>query len=461
MKKEFIRAIFGGPSTAREDYPTRLKEEIFAGIADAGINRVFGVVAGDEEETLTKSFEYCEKYNMKFYPTPTRVNDYVRVVTGKNGEKAFKDLTPEELAELDADFLTEIEGFSKNPSFGGIFFCDEKGYLAAEGIAHAKNIYNEKFGNYEFHSNFVSYAINDDIFWGGMGGVKPEELPFKLEGDLATTHENRFNFYDILITHLCEGAKREFMSQDMYPFERFCTVPRVTHKALFELNGYFNQKKRDYGSKFYNYMQLGQWVEGYQQMNFAEMALQMHVTAAYGSEGFAFFPGVFPLDFLYLPQTKASKDGKCGLYDIYGKKTIFCGWTKKLNEFFKQFEDDILSSELLGVDSYGTYKNGFTEDEIKDLLYNECIFRGDLPDMLRYDSNLTVESDNEVMVSTFERDGKKRYYLINLSTVYDNKVTVELPEGQYTVYGLDEVKETDHRITLEMGAGQGCYILEK
>ena len=81
--------------------------------------------------------------------------------------------------------------------------------------------------------------------------------------------------------------------------------------------------------------------------------------------------------------------------------------------------------------------------------------------MLRYESDVVVQCDNSLMVSTFEREGKKRYYLVNLSTIYGNKATLELPEGRYVAYSMNEVKETEHQIELEIEPGQGWYILEQ
>lgn len=464
MKRQFVQAIFCAPTGAYDDktYPSRLTDEVFENLKQAGINRIFGFGYDGRMATIEKTFELCEKYGIRYYPTPRVQGDYVRVVEGECGEKPYCEMSEAEKQDLDERFLEELQEMARHPAFGGVFFTDEAGYLSFEGIARAKKVFDRRYHDFEFHTNFYSYSINDAIFWGGMAGIAPERLPFQLTGDMEITFTNRFTYYDCLVEGLLSKANFEFVSQDKYPFEEFWpTVPTSVHVALFELSAYFNEKKKKYDNKFYNYMQVGQWFPAKREMTFAEMALQMNVTAAYGSDGFAYFPGCFPIDYVGEPEWEKSAYGGSSLIDLDGKPTIYCEWVTRLNQFFRQIEGDILSSELLGVSSYGNYQNGFNEEEIRDLLDNECIFRGELPDMLRYQSELEVESDNEVMVSAFERDGKKRYYLTNVSTVYPCNITVQWPEGKYEMIFQKEreIRTVQERFTLEPGCG--VYVIEQ
>lgn len=462
--KRFIQAIYCAPTGPDEErnLPDRVTDEVFTALAEAGINRIIGNVYDGREETRKRTAEYCEKYHMKYFPSPKTAEEYVRVVSKREGEKTFLELTEEEKLDLDNRFVAEVRKLSEYPAFGGIFLQDEAGYLSFEGIARAKKLFDKYFGEYEFHNNFFSYSINEGIFWGGMSGEAPEEVPFKLEGDLAITFENRFNFYDKLVEGLLSKAPFEFISQDKYPFESFWpTVPTAVHVALIELNAFFNQKKKKYGSKFYNYMQVGDWFDSdISQMSFAEMALQMHVTAAYGSDGFAYFTGCYPWDFLGVPNTERAKNGESALIDINGKKTKWCDCLIELNKFFTQIEDDVLSSKHLGVASYGVYRNGFSEEDLLNVDASECIYTGGLSEMLRYESDIEVESENEVLVSTFEREGKKRYYFVNMSSVYENNVLVKLPQGNYELFVENKHQNIEEQMQLTLQAGQGIYIVE-
>ena len=385
---------------------------------------------------------------------------------GKYVDFDWVDLTQEEKKNLDERFIKEVGEYVGYPAFAGVFFGDEAGYLSFGGVAHAKEVFTANFPSLEFHFNFFSYSINDAIFWGGMAGAvngEPKrEKPFELKGDTAITFANRFNFYDKLVEGLLSKAKFEFISQDKYPFEGFWKeVPTSVHVALFELNAFFAEKKRKYGCKFYNYMQAGQWMTGTprKHMTKGEAALQAHVTAAYGNDGFAYFPGCFPIDYTFNPDIKYSEEGAGGLIDMYGNKAEVYDWVKELNEFFALIEDDILLSELKGVTSYGEYYNGFTKDEIKDLPDSECIFTGELPKYFNYtDKGVNVRCENEVMMSVFEKDGKPRYYIVNLASAYKNKVKITLPAGAYEIIRKNEKYVSNENIELVLDDGEGIYI---
>lgn len=459
-KKEFIQAIFCAPTGKYDNlpYPSRLTDEVFKSLKEAGINRIFGFGYDIRKETQIKTLELCEKYGIKYLPTMECFGRYV--------DFGWVDLTQEEKKNLDERFIKEVGEYVGYPAFAGVFFGDEAGYLSFEGVAHAKKIFDENYPSLEFHFNFFSYSINDAIFWGGMAGAvngEPKrEKPFELKGDTAITFANRFNFYDKLVEGLLSKAKFEFISQDKYPFEGFWKeVTTSVHVALFELNAFFAEKKRKYGCKFYNYMQAGQWMTGTprKHMTKGEAALQAHVTAAYGNDGFAYFPGCFPIDYTFNPDMKYSEEGAGGLIDMYGNKAEVYDWVKELNEFFALIEDDILLSELKGVTSYGEYYNGFTKDEIKDLPDSECIFTGELPKYFNYtDKGVNVGCENEVMMSVFEKDGKPRYYIVNLASAYKNKVKITLPAGAYEIIRKNEKYVSNENIELVLDEGEGIYI---
>ena len=150
-----------------------------------------------------------------------------------------------------------------------------------------------------------------------------------------------------------------------------------------------------------------------------------------------------------------------GLLDMNGNKAEVYDWVKEVNEFFALIQDDILSSELKGVTSYGEYHNGFTEDEIKDLPDNECIFRGVLPNELRFvDDGVKVVSENEIMLSVFVRGEKRRYYAVNLSSVFKNKVKMTFPAGEYEVIRNTTRSLSDGMVELTLNEGEGIYIKE-
>lgn len=458
MREKFIRAAFCPPTGAWEgNLPSRLTDEVFCALKEVGINRIIGYGLDGRKETQRKILDFCEKYGIKYYPFLAVFEEYLREDSGKSG-KAFCDLTEEEIKTLDARLITDVSEWTKEPAFGGIFFMDEKGYLSFPGMAHAKEVWDKHFSAWEFHFNFYSYSIDEHWFWGGQSAEKRKNVPFPLTGDLEIVFENRFRYYDKLVESLLSKAHFEFLSCDKYPFECFWReIPTSVHVGLFELNAFFAIKKKKYHSKFYNYMQVGTWEQNVpRKMTEAEMALQMHVTAAYGNEGFAYFPACFPLDWV----GNVTQRQGAALVDIDGKPTEVWKWTKRLNTFFRTIEEDILNSDFLGTSEYGVYKNGFQEDDIRALPDQECIFRGKLPDLCRYKEKIEVYTTNCLMVSVFQRKNKKRYYLVNLSTVYGNEVSMILPHGKYEVFGVEMQFVTDEKIELTLNPGYGVYVKE-
>ena len=467
--KQFIKAIFCAPTGEYKEYdcPSRLTDEVFKKLKDVGINRIFGFGWDSREETKIKTLELCEKYEIGYFPALDSFGAYISLDSKER--KAFDNWNEVEIKEADERLIQEVKKYLPYKAFKGVFFGDEAGYLSLNGVAHAKKVFSENFPGLEFHFNFFSYSINEPIFWGGMELSRNPNLeykkPFELDAKHQITFENRFRFYNLLVEHLLDQTKFEFISQDKYPFEPFWKeVPTSVHVALFELNGFFAEKKKKYGFNFYNYLQAGQWATGSERkhMSEGEMLLQTNVTIGYGHEGYAYFPGCFPIDFIFSLEMDYAKNGASSLIDINGNEGEVYAFAKKEQEFVSLIEEDILSSEFLGVASYGTYKNGFLEKDISTLPDNECIFRGNLPNFVLYrDPGLNVSSTNEVMVSSFIRNGKKRYFVTNLSSAFFNEVSIELKEGKYAVIQEREKSHFDGEVQLTLKPGEAAYLIQE
>ncbi len=466
MSKRFFSGCYCPPTGAMNGAPDRLTDKVFQALKDAGITRIFGYGADMRETTHLESMRQCEKFGMGFCVGLQCRKDYVRYLPGENGEKPWADLTQAEKAALDEQMVAEVKPYLQYPAFRGVFFVDEAGYLSLEGIAHARNVFSKHYPDLEFHVNMFSFCLNDAIFWRGYDGFKGMEelqtqgLPFALEGKLEIKFENRFHFYDKLLEGLLSKAQFEYISQDLYPFTNvWPTVPTSVHRGLFDLNAILKEKSLKYGCKFWNFQQVGQWFEG-RTMTAGEMALQMNAVVAYGGAGFGHFPGVFPLD--WMEEYEAYSHGQTGYVDISGNPTVYVQQAKAVTDFLDTIAKDILDARFVGITTYGIYNNGFTWDEIKELPDAECIYVGELSDILRYeDERIQAQCSNQISLSTFLKDGKRRYYTVNLSTVYDNEVKLTLPKGSYDIYAADGIKACDGRVEAVLKPGCAMYILEK
>lgn len=465
---EYIFAIFCPPTGVFDDLQNtnRLTDDVFLKLKECKINRIFGYGYDCRWETIFKTFELCDKYDIYFLPTlPSFEKYYGR--KKNNGRKLFEELNEKELDELDKEFVEEISRCKKYKSFKGVFFQDECGYLSFDGIGHAKRVFDKFFKGYEFHTNTYSYTINEDLFWETNGDGGKKTGPFELKGDLEITFDNRFNYYDLFVSEYLKRAKQEFMSFDKYPFDGYWIgrepeYEMSVHIGFFELTDYYNYIKKKYGFKFYNYMQVGQWFSNKKKETFPEFSLQMHVNAAYGSEGFAFFPGCFPLDWIKSSEFEFARDKNCSLIDLNGETTIYYEWTKKLNTFFSSVSHILLNSSLIGVYIYGEYDNGFKKEELEKMYQGEALFKGDTPRYLKKEHDeLQVKCSNSLQISKFNYEGKTIYYLVNLSTVYKNTFEISFLKKDYLAVKLDEKFEFIGDLSFTLDSGDGMLIIEK
>ena len=212
FSNEYISAVFCPPTGPWDGVPDRLSDSVFQTLKDIGVNRIFAYGMDDRTETVERTFRQCEKFQIGYLPCVPASGDYLRILPGENGEKPWGELTEGEKDALDERFVQQIRHYASYPAFAGITFCDECGYLSFPGIAHAKRVFDTNFPGYEFHANFFSYSINDEIFWGGMafhghpGALDAMQLPFSLTGEMEIKFENRFRYYDRLVEGLLSKA---------------------------------------------------------------------------------------------------------------------------------------------------------------------------------------------------------------------------------------------------------------
>ena len=469
--EKFIQAIFCPPNDRYDgelNLPSRLTDETFAMLKDMRINRIFGWGWDSRETTIIKTLELCEKYDIDYFLQVKTAYEYISTPVDTRGKKPFCELTKEEIADLDKRFVAEIKKYSGYKALKGVLFEDEVGYLSFGGVLHAKEVFDKEFPSYEFHTNFLCYTINEHMFWTSFipeQNVVPEELkPFKLEGKNAVTFENRYNYYGLFVDGLLSKSHFDFFSFDKYPFEldwKECKT--FMHVCFIDSVAFLRTKKDEYGSKFYAYVGAGQWfTKSKREMTEAEFSLSMNICALYGIDGFGYFPGFYPIDFVVHSGLHHSADGEAGLIDINGKPTRYYYLLKKLNDYFAKIENDVLTSEFVGVKAYGEYYNGFTKDDVKDLPDNEVIFFGALPEFYKVEKqNIQVLSPtNCLAVSEFNNGGKRRFYVANMSTVYSNDATLKL-NGSFNVHRLYGEYDIENEISIHLDPGEGLYLIEK
>ena len=94
---------------------------------------------------------------------------------------------------------------------------------------------------------------------------------------------------------------------------------------------------------------------------------------------------------------------------------------------------------------------------------NEVIYFGELPKFYQMDTQSisVLNTTNNLAVSEFVRDGKKRFYLVNMSTLYGNEIRIKLPKGDFRIERMDAAAQLEEDVSLTLTAGEGVYIIEK
>lgn len=352
-----------------------------------------------------------------------------------------------------------MDSLSHHACFGGIYFGDESAYGAIEGIADAQKLFLENYPDKEFHYNNLNYCFSDVHLFGG----EHSEDYRVLTGDLECKSENRFNRYRFLIDKFVDTVQPEYLTTDFYPFGwAWRNIPTSVHRGVYELNSIFaDYKKKNKGMKSYQYIQVGYWDDEVRMNTRAEMALQMNITLAYGHEGFAFFPGVFPNDFLDDPPTpwEYGKGGICGLVDAYGRETMYADFAREILNDLQAFAPIMLSSEFLGVATVGEYHNGFDGVDISVLPDNDALYTGWLPKWCRYEEALPkINTDSQLFIGVFmQENGKKAYFVVNNSTLIKANATLYL-EGVHTVIQKGALAEKNGEISVRIPAGESILI---
>lgn len=470
MKKQFIQAIFCPPNDKMDNpkVANRITDQTFSMLKEMGINKLFGFGYDSRKETIVKTLQFCEKYGIDYFLQLKTADEYISTPINTKGKKPFCELTDEERQDLDKRFVAEITEYLGYKAMKGVLFEDEAGYLSFDGVAYAKKIFDREFPDLEFHTNFLCYTINENMFWASFVSepvqIDEKLKPFKLEGKNAVTFENRFNYYDLFVEGLLSKANLEYFSFDKYPFELdWKECPHFMHNCFVDSVAFLRTKKDKYKNKFYTYIATGSWFKnGRQDLTKSEFLLTMNICALYGLDGFAYFPGFYPIDFVLTDDYINSNNGEAGLVDINGKLTKFGEYLIEINKFFEKIQDDYLSSMFVGVKTYGNYDNGFSQKDVQDLPDKEVIFNGELAPYYKMDKQSVeiTKADNCLAVAEFVNDGKKRFFLTNMATEKNLTFTAKFGKSYYVVVTKDAEITFESNLTFTLGGGEGVYIIE-
>ncbi len=427
MEKYFI-GIYCPPAVPAGGYPNRVTLRSYQLLKDVGVDHVFGYFEADAgEEYLHKALQYSAETGITYYPRLEIYNHFFGITGSELANykdfPTYGDMSAQEQQALHKAFLEGIAACADYPSFGGIFMGDERRNECFPGIGVAYKLFQNAYPDKQFLYNNINYMSDDDFF-----EYCKEPVDERLAVELLPLEENRFKRYEYFIGLYMKEVAAEYISTDVYSFcPTWKELPTAIHRNLYEIQSFFANIKCKTGRKPLVYVQTGNWDDDVRNVGKPEMALTFGISAAYDCDGFVFFPGCWPNDWLETPEGFA-KDGKAALLDAHSEPTRYYGYAKQILAHFQKIAGYIHGAQWLGVETIGAFEGGFVNTDPDTLKWGSCIYRGGLPEneKHRYTGALPeISTDKQLFIGAF-RDGEQTYLLlVNNTIVGANRIRLD------------------------------------
>ncbi len=426
--EKYLVAIYCPPAKPEHGQPNRITRRSYQLLKDVGVDHVFGYYEDKAgPEYLQMALQHAAEVGIAFYPR-MEIFDHFCGITGSKMEHyrdypTYTEMSQEEKEALHKKFLADIAVCADSPAFGGIYMGDERQHECFPGIGAAQKLFQEQYPDKQFMYNNLNYMTDNDFF--EFSG-EPEDP--QLVKALAPLEENRFNRYTYFIDLYLKHVGGEYISTDVYPFcPTWKELPTAIHRNLYEVQSFFADIKCKTGRKPLVHIQVGNWDDAVRNVGKPEMALNFGVAAAYDCDGFVFFPGCWPNDWL-VTQEEFAKDGKSALLDVYSEPTRFYGYAKQLVAHFQTIAGYIHGAKWLGVETVGEFEGGFVNTDPDTLKWGSCIYRGGLPvnEKHRYTGSLPkISAEKQLFIGAFQ-DGRQSYLLlVNNTIVGANRIRLD------------------------------------
>lgn len=431
-------SIYCPPCPAREEWPDKMTDSVYVLLKKMGIKNIYGYYEDEtSEECLKAALAMCEKHEMTFYPRLKIFDEYLGVA-GNAKNPLYYQKTETEREALDKRFVERMEMLKEYASFGGIFFSDERPYEVYDGMGAASRLFANCCPNKEFHYNALNYFPDDRTMFYMNGDDSDRD--YQLVGDLAFDSKNRFERFKVYLDGYLDKCTTNHLSCDLYPFAPvWKEVPTSIHRGLYETNSIFATYRQERGVETYIYIQVGDWDISFRKIERAETALHMNITAAYQIDGFVFFPGVFPNDWIEDPQFTDSKNGGTGLIDVYGKPTEHYSYIARLIEHLQACAPTLLNAKWHGVCTVGEFDGGFGDVNFDQVDWSECIYKGGMTELEAHEYKgmlPDVKAKSQLFIGVFENEAEYIYWITNNSIVTDTSFEIaNLGDWRLTVDG--------------------------
>lgn len=462
MKKEFFAGIYCPPSLGKNGHDNRITEEVFDLLEKAGIRQIYGYYDDRQgDEWMKTLLDLSQKHRMLYYPRLTVFDKFL----GERGHEKyplFLDMSKEEQEKIKEEMIRDIDKMKDHPAFGGIFISDERPLEAYEGMAVARKLFKEQCPDKEFHYNALNYFGDDKIMFYRQGDCTNRK--YELTGDLAYDAENRFLRYQVYMDEFLDLCDGERLSTDLYPFApTWEKVPTSIHRGFYETNYIMARYKRERKIPCYLCIQVGDW-DKKRYIGRPETALHMSLTMAYQLDGFIFFPGVYPNDWIGDPVMDGNEEGVNSLLDANGKPTEHYGYVQRLLEHAQACADILLDADWKGIYTTGEFVGGFDDVDLDTVEWNECIYRGGLAEGEPYEYHGVrpqIDAESQLYVSVFENETSHIYLITNNSIVTDTKFTFHTDHNWRVIVDGKSLQGSGDFKADSLNAGECLLIMEE
>ena len=403
----------------QEDMNTEANWQI---IRECGFNYAMPV-ADVTESHILMTLENAQKQGMKVLIMDHQ-NDGLPFIVRSAENKSYDEVMAQIVAS-EARLKAHYDKFTAYSSFAGVVVIDEPSAAYFEAIAAGQDWWRENYPEYEYYCNLLpSYASYGQLF--GSSASDGMVYADYIDGYIQTVNPEYISFdHYALLSQGMAGTIRPTWLSDI----------EVMAEAA-----------KEYGIPWYAYLLCtGHW-NYMAPETYAEFAWQAYSCMAYGVSGLQ----TFRYWSYQRPDINADKLGT-GFVDEYGNPTPLYAAQTVISEI------RAMESLYMNFNWQDTMPVGLSGGGSFSLLLNPAESLQGIRD---------VQSSGDALVSLFkDEQDNNAYFVMNYASPYlyqANEVTLNFADCKKVLVckkGRRLLYEIDGSLTLDLGAGEGCFVI--
>ena len=334
-------------------------------------------------------------------------------------------------AKKTEEIKARYDRFKEYDSFAGVLAYDEPDSTLFPAIAAAQDWFLKYYPEYEFYVNLLpNYAT-------------PKQL-FGTDSDKGYTYADHVSMF-------VEEVNPMLVSYDHYALLRDAFDAKYLLDDFLYNLWLFAEQAKAKDIPFYIYLQTMGFYDNVPIENYAEFAWQCYTSMAFGVTGIQCFC------YWTLLEEESLNNVRDGIVDRDGTILPAYSIVQEVFREIKSFEQVYMSFDW---DGFRLYEGSLVENSMFGYIRKNQL------EKLKGVREVTVDQD--VVIGQFlDAEGYPGFMVSNASSPFDlNGATVTMTfDGDVTaaqVYQKGEmktVKLTDHKLTLELESGGGCFVL--